>query len=145
MWFAPDNLTQAINPWSWWLGALNHTLNNNNTSLINVNNYKSGNPPLEEKIVRDVAGYGMQLSRIEEALSAGLSLVSIEKLDPAQQENIRKFEEMLTDIRAQKEADKLARLSPGGIDKFIAELQDIKTSDPALYTRVSEQLKEALK
>jgi len=53
--------------WSWWL---NQSLRQ--FGLINIEQTVSSDPELERRIVTEVAGYGRQLGRMMEALSAVL-------------------------------------------------------------------------
>ncbi|MBO9709250.1 MAG: hypothetical protein J7521_13670 [Caulobacter sp.] len=57
---APQQLTQAINPWSWTFG---------NVSLFSINLGKSAAPGVEARVLDEVGSYGRQLGRIGEALS----------------------------------------------------------------------------
>jgi hypothetical protein len=57
------NVTQSINPWNW---VFNPT--GGQFSLVNIELGQSSNPPVEEEVLSDVASYGKQLGRIEDAL-----------------------------------------------------------------------------
>lgn len=137
--FVPENLSQAINPWSWWLNATG-----NSASLINISNYKSGNPDLEQKIVRDIAGYGMQLGAIEDVLEILISFLPNNTLDLNQQKKIEKFLEMISRIKAEKRRSLEAQLSPVGLDKLIDEIQTLKLTNPEQYREIIEKLKKVL-
>ncbi len=137
--FAPDSLSQAINPWSWMFKTSDNT-----TGLININNYKSGNPKLEHKIVHEVAGYGMQLSTIESALETMLELMPNKKLSAEQQKKVGAFKTMMADIRAHKEKTLLEEFSATGVDGLIDKLLSLKSKDPDLYEKVTERIRKAL-
>ena len=65
------NVTQSILPWTWAFGG-----SNNQYGLFNVYLGQSSNPAVEREVL-DVASYGKQLGRIEDAL-----LVLINRLLP---------------------------------------------------------------
>ncbi|WP_321393754.1 hypothetical protein [Emcibacter sp.] len=137
--FAPDTLSQAINPWSWMFKS-----SDNSTGLININTYKSGNPTLEHRIVHEVAGYGMQLSVIEALLEVMLQLMPERELTREQQDKIDTFKILMEDIRKHKEKTLLEEFSPGGVDELVGRLASLEKQDPGLYERVAERLKKVL-
>jgi hypothetical protein len=53
------DVTQAINPWSWFFRTVGNQL-----GLININLGKSSDPELEQRIVNEVGTYGKQLGQI---------------------------------------------------------------------------------
>jgi hypothetical protein len=57
------NVTQSINPWTWLFNPMGSQV-----GLINIALGKSSDPDVEEEILSDVASYGKQLGRIEDAL-----------------------------------------------------------------------------
>lgn len=57
------NVTQSINPWNW---VFNPT--GGQFGLVNISLGQSANPAVEEEVLTDVASYGKQLGRIEDAL-----------------------------------------------------------------------------
>ncbi|HWE74146.1 MAG TPA: hypothetical protein VG328_13355 [Stellaceae bacterium] len=57
------NVTQSINPWNW---VFNPT--GGQFGLVNIALGQSSNPAVEEEVLTDVASYGKQLGRIEDAL-----------------------------------------------------------------------------
>ncbi|WP_417317215.1 hypothetical protein [Emcibacter sp.] len=137
--FAPDNLSQAINPWSWMFKSTDNT-----TGFININTYKSGNPGLEHKIVHEVAGYGMQLSTIEAVLEIMLQLMPEKELNREQQGKMDDFKAMMEAIRAHKEKSLLEEFSPGGVEELVHRLAHLEEQDPGLYEKVAERLKKIL-
>ena len=139
--FAPENLAQAINPWSWWLEG---NANENQTGFINIANYKSANPKLEQTIIHEAAGYGMQLGVIEDTLEMMLEFIPKSKITPENKETINRFKKMTNEIRTHKEKDLLERFSAGSIEDLVDRLDTLKKDDPALYNRVSKKLKSAL-
>lgn len=137
--FVPENLAQAINPWSWWLNASDNT-----NALININNIKSGNPKLEQKIVTEVAGYGMQLGVIEDMLDMMIGFLPKSQLTEEQKKIIERFKVMREDIRVHKEQDLLESFSVSSVDAFLGKLEQIRDSEPALYRTVKDRLKAGL-
>lgn len=56
------NVTQSILPWNW---VFNPT--GGQYGLVNISLGQSSNPAVEEEVLSDVASYGKQLGRIEDA------------------------------------------------------------------------------
>ncbi|MDX6644716.1 MAG: hypothetical protein QOK40_443, partial [Miltoncostaeaceae bacterium] len=75
-WPLSGDVTQAINPWSWWLGSLSQQ-----TGFININAVESGNPALERRIIEEVASYGRQLGWIIEAMEVLIERAGTDGLD----------------------------------------------------------------
>src|SRR5260370_28163725 len=57
------NVTQSINPWTWLFNPVGSQV-----GLVNIELGQSSNPAVEEEVLNDVASYGKQLGRIEDAL-----------------------------------------------------------------------------
>jgi hypothetical protein len=57
------NVTQSINPWTWFFNPVGSQV-----GLVNIELGQSANPAIEEEVLSDVASYGKQLGRIEDAL-----------------------------------------------------------------------------
>jgi hypothetical protein len=57
------NVTQSINPWTWFFNPVGSQV-----GLVNIELGQSSNPAVEEEVLTDVASYGKQLGRIEDAL-----------------------------------------------------------------------------
>ena len=57
------DVTQTINPWTWLFNPVGSQI-----GLFNINMGTSSDPAVEDQILSDVASYGKQLGRIEEAL-----------------------------------------------------------------------------
>lgn len=137
--FAPDNLAQAINPWTWWFKATDNV-----TGLININNYKSANPETERKIIHEVAGYGMQLGAIEDVLEILLQAMPAQKLNPDQEKSIQDFRKMVAEIKDKKEQALVEQMCAGGVDRMIEGLELLKKKHPERYEAVARRLKAAL-
>jgi hypothetical protein len=88
------NVNQSILPWNWFFNPVGSQF-----GLINIELGRSADPELEEEILRDVASYGRQLGRIEEAL---VSLIDAyrEKRDFTQgeEQTIADLKSMMADI-----------------------------------------------
>jgi hypothetical protein len=135
--FTPENLTQAINPWTWWT-----KVSDNVTGLVNINMYKTGDLEAEHRIIREVAGYGRQLNRIEKLLEAFLDTLPESKFNPAQKKAVAEFKEMMSAIHATKAQMFLDR---AGVDGVAAALKTLKQKDPEGYKAATRHLKDALK
>jgi hypothetical protein len=57
------DVTQTINPWTWFFNPVGSQV-----GLFNINLGTSSDPAVENRVLSDVASYGKQLGRIEEAL-----------------------------------------------------------------------------
>ncbi len=57
------NVTQSINPWTWFFNPVGSQV-----GLVNIELGQSSNPVVEEEVLSDIASYGKQLGRIEDAL-----------------------------------------------------------------------------
>jgi hypothetical protein len=57
------NVTQTINPWTWFFNPVGSQV-----GLINIELGQSSNPAVEEEVLSDIASYGKQPGRIEDAL-----------------------------------------------------------------------------
>lgn len=91
------NVSQIINPWNWFFGAMDSQL-----GLININLGKSSDPSLEQTILREVGTYGRQLGRLGEALEVLLNHVKLDDLDPEERKKINAFLYLQDEIAAVK-------------------------------------------
>ena len=57
------NVTQSILPWNWIFNPTGGQF-----GLVNISLGQSSNPAVEEEVLSDVASYGKQLGRVEDAL-----------------------------------------------------------------------------
>ena len=57
------SVTQSILPWTWLFNPVAHQI-----GLVNIDLGESAAPAVEEEVLNEVASYGRQLGRIEEAL-----------------------------------------------------------------------------
>ncbi len=58
------NVTQSINPWTFSFNPVGSQF-----GLVNIELGQSADPGVEEEVLSDVASYGRQLGRIEDALA----------------------------------------------------------------------------
>jgi hypothetical protein len=87
------DVTQAINPWTWFLRAAGNQL-----GFINVNLGRSTDPELEERIVNEVGSYGRQLGQIGDALRVLIKHAPMEELAPEEKRALHRLECELDEI-----------------------------------------------
>jgi hypothetical protein len=87
------DVTQAINPWTWFLRAAGNQL-----GFININLGRSSDPELEETIVNEVGTYGKQLGQIGDALRVLIKHAPIAELAPDEKRTIAALECQLDEI-----------------------------------------------
>lgn len=131
------DVTQAINPWSWWLNSMHQS------GFININTVQSRDPALEKEIVQNVASYGRQLGRISDVLEALCRTPAVKAgLGPEGEEAVKDFLALAENIRKAKERRALQAVA--GLEGTIAALRTLRTSDPQRYAQVARRLREAL-
>lgn len=92
------NVTQTINPWTWAFNPIGSQV-----GLVNIELGQSTEPAVEEEILTDVASYGKQLGRIEDALSVLLEHFRPEReLTAAEQTAIDDFKAIAKAVAAVK-------------------------------------------
>jgi len=92
-------VTQTINPWTAYLSVMGSQI-----GLVNVNLGTSSDPDTETAILSDVASYGKQLGRIEDALIVLLRRLPPEReLADDEKKAISAVTRMLEDIADVKE------------------------------------------
>ncbi len=92
------NVTQTINPWNW---VFNPT--GGQYGLVNISLGQSSNPAVEEEVLSDVASYGKQLGRIEDALAVLLAHFKPERaLTGDEEKAVSALKEMTEQIAAVK-------------------------------------------
>jgi hypothetical protein len=90
------NVTQSILPWTWFFNPVGSQV-----GLINIELGKSSNPEVEEEILSDVASYGRQLGRIEDALIALIDAYRTKRdFAPDEEKKISGLATMVADIEA---------------------------------------------
>lgn len=137
-WFgawAPYNLTQSINP-------LDVTWNpSGQYGFINVS-MKTSAPQLERNIIENVASYGKQLGRLNEALSVVLRHIDLTPMTVADSKAIKDFQSLVSRIAAVKENH--AEAAEEDIERLIDGLEYLKTHDDLAYRHVTRRLRAAL-
>jgi hypothetical protein len=137
------DVTQTINPWTWWNTAVNQL--GGQFGLININTMASGDPVLENQIVQNVASYGKQLGRMMEALNVVIAKdLTLSTLTPKDQETITAFQDMLAQINATKD-NHTPTLSTTETDRFLDRLMALKTTHPDRYTTLRAQIMDRVR
>lgn len=92
---APDQLWQAINPW---------TFNQQGASfgVVNINIGQTPAPELEQTILDDVGSYGRQLGRIGDALEVLLKRIDRDALSEEDRDAIDALQGQLASVRQVK-------------------------------------------
>ncbi len=90
------DVTQAINPWSWWLKSMGQF------GFIYINQMESSDSELERTILENVAGYGKQLGRIVEALNVLVEYSDGTGLTEEDRKVLKDFSDMAAEIAAVK-------------------------------------------
>ena len=133
---APQQLSQLINPLSWWNSGTDQI------GFINISGTASAKPEVEADIIANVATYGRQLGRITDVLQAVLGQMHTNRWPAAEQEAVSQFRDMAAKI----EAVKAGYLAPTqkNIDQLIAGINSLKANDFAEYVRIKNELREKL-
>lgn len=130
------DVTQAINPWSWWINAPA------SYGFININNMQSSNPQLEQRIVHNVASYGRQLGRVMEVLDALLAHTDCSGWAVDEEQAVHDYRELTASI-----ADyKCNQLLDAGVDveRLSGALARLRRHDPAAFARIAAKLRPVL-
>jgi len=88
------NVTQTINPWTWLFSPVGSQI-----GLFNINLGTSSDPAVEDQILSDVASYGKQLGRIEDALTVLIKNLNVDGLSDGDKKAIRDLTRMIDDIQ----------------------------------------------
>jgi hypothetical protein len=92
------NVTQSINPWTWFFNPVGSQI-----GLVNIDLGQSSNPAVEQEVLTDVASYGKQLGRIEDALVVLFAHFRPERaLTAAEEAAVGAFRTIVADIAAVK-------------------------------------------
>ena len=102
------DVTQAINPWSWFLRFVG-----NQFGLINIDLGKSSDPELEREILDDVGSYGKQIGQLGDALRVLIDHVNLKGLRPEEERALKAVQYQLDEIdryksKRREEARKVA-------------------------------------
>ncbi len=119
------DVVQSITPWTAFVSPIQ-------LGLINVTVGQSSEPKVEEEVLSDVASYGKQLGRIEDAL-----IVLLAHFHPAtpltedEADAIEDLKEMLAKIAAVKDKYKRPALRPYGARRLPRPASPSSPPDPA--------------
>ena len=88
------DVSQIFKLWTTFFNAMGSQF-----GLININLGKSANPTVEEEVLSDVASYGRQLGRVEDALAVLVAHLPRERaLTKAEQAALADFKQMFNNI-----------------------------------------------
>jgi hypothetical protein len=90
--FAPQQLWQALNPWTFYQQG-------GQVGLINIDLGQTPSPRTERAILNDVGSYGRQIGRIGEVLEVILDHMKLKDLEPAEKDAIDILRGQLAQIR----------------------------------------------
>jgi hypothetical protein len=93
---APQQLWQAINPWTFYQQGAQF-------GLINIDLGQTAHPEVEQTILDDVGSYGRQLGRIGDALEVLLKHVKLEGLTQNEQDALDALRGQLAAVRQAKQ------------------------------------------
>jgi len=130
------DLTQAINPWTWWLRMMSQI------GFININMTESSDPGMERQIVENVAGYGKQLGRVIEVLDALFAHTATSGWSAEQKKALGDFLDLAGEIAAVK-GDYIAP-TVENIDRLLDGIRHLKETDEKQYGEILERLRKAL-
>jgi len=108
--------------------------------FININQMASADREKELRIVREVAGYGKQLGRINEALKVLVKHSDDSKYDPDEREALARFSKMVREI-AEAKGDYVAPTEQE-LDHLLGEIRDLKDRDSKTYRNMLTRLRE---
>jgi hypothetical protein len=105
------NVTQSINPWTWMFNPVGSQV-----GLVNIELGQSSNPAVEEEVLSDVASYGKQLGRIEDALLVLLAHFHPERdLTADEEKALTDLKAIATDVAAVKAKHRRRTASISGV------------------------------
>jgi hypothetical protein len=99
---APEQLWQAINPWTFMNPGARF-------GLINVNLGQTPRPDIEHKLLDEVGSYGRQLGRIGDALEVLIDHVKLERLSREESDALAILKGRLAEIRKIKHRERAGR------------------------------------
>ncbi len=92
------SVTQSILPWTWIFNPANSQI-----GLINIDLGESSAPAVEEEVLKEVASYGKQLGKIQDALVVLLDTYQPSRdLTPAEKKAVEGLRTLVSDIRKVK-------------------------------------------
>ncbi len=104
---APQELWQAINPWSFYQEGAQ-------LGLVNINLGQTRHPEIEQEILDEVGSYGKQLGRIGDALEVLIDHVKLEGLSQSETDALAILKGQLAEIRKVKQRERGGAEEAGG-------------------------------
>lgn len=92
---APDQLWQAINPWTW-------NLDHSQIGLVNITLGETKHPEVERAVLNEVGSYGRQLGRIGDALEVLMDHFDVQGLTQKERDALAILKGDLAKIRSVK-------------------------------------------
>jgi hypothetical protein len=93
------NVTQSINPWTMLFNPVGSQV-----GLVNIELGQSTQPEVEQEVLTDVASYGKQIGRIEDALIVLLDHFNPSRsLTPQEQQAIDDLRELVAQVQKVKQ------------------------------------------
>ncbi|MDR3408679.1 MAG: hypothetical protein P4L68_09285 [Methylovirgula sp.] len=102
---APQQLWQAINPWTFYQQG-------SQIGLINIDLGQTPSPQTERNILNDVGSYGRQIGHIGDALEVILDHMKLNDLEPAEKDAIDILRGQLAQVRRIKARLEAAKTNP---------------------------------
>ncbi|HVH76651.1 MAG TPA: hypothetical protein VM755_17170 [Stellaceae bacterium] len=93
---APQQMWQAINPWSFYQQGAQF-------GVVNIDLGQTPHPEAEQAILDEVGSYGRQLGRIGDALEVLLDHLKLDGLSPAEKDALAVLRGQLAAVRQVKE------------------------------------------
>ena len=93
---APQQLWQAINPWTFFQQGAQF-------GFINIDLGETAHPEVEQAILDEVGSYGKQLGRIGDALEVLLNHTNLEGLSPAELDTVNVLRGQLAEVKQVKQ------------------------------------------
>jgi len=98
---APEQLWQAISPWTFYQQG-------SQFGLINVSLGQTPHPEIEQQLLQDVGSYGRQIGRIGDALEVLIRHLDPGALDPAERDTLAILAGQLAEVRKVKQRARAA-------------------------------------
>jgi hypothetical protein len=131
---APTDLTQTINPWTWWIKSFGQL------GFININETSSGDPAVEQQVVTQVASYGRQLGWISEALDIIIRHPGLRGLSATDKAKLEQVGELVKQVEEIK-ADNRTAATDAQIDRLVSAVERLKGTDRALFGDLAARLR----
>jgi len=96
---APDQLWQAINPWTFANQGAQF-------GLVNINLGQTPHPEIEQKVLDEVGSYGRQLGRIGDALEVLIDHAALKGLSQAETDALAILKGQLAEVRKVKSRER---------------------------------------